>query len=55
MKNSFRLSAVISAPLERVYAAWLDSESHGAFSGGKASIQPRVGGKFTAWGGYISK
>jgi len=54
MKNSFKLSAVIPAPRKRVFDAWLDSKQHGAFTGGKASIQARVGGRFTAWDGYIS-
>jgi activator of HSP90 ATPase len=38
---------------ERVYRAWLDSAEHGAFSGGRAEIQADVGGRFTAWDGYI--
>jgi uncharacterized protein YndB with AHSA1/START domain len=38
---------------ERVYRAWLDSAEHGAISGGRAEIQATVGGRFTAWDGYI--
>jgi activator of HSP90 ATPase len=38
---------------ERVYHGWLDSEAHGAFSGGAARVDPQEGGKFTAWDGYI--
>lgn len=54
MKNSFWLSAVIPAPRKRVYDAWLDSKQHGAFTGAKARIQAKVGGRFTAHDGYIS-
>ena len=36
-----------------VYKAWLDSRAHGAFTGGAASIIPKVGAAFTAWDGYI--
>jgi activator of HSP90 ATPase len=35
------------------FKAWLDSRAHGAFTGSAASIEPRVGGAFTAWDGYI--
>jgi uncharacterized protein YndB with AHSA1/START domain len=38
---------------ERVYRAWLDSKEHRDFTGGEAEIDPRVGGQFTAWDGYI--
>lgn len=36
-----------------IYRAWLDSEAHGQFTGGAASVAPGVGGQFTAWDGYI--
>jgi activator of HSP90 ATPase len=32
----------------------MDSEKHAAVTGSAASINPKVGGKFTAWDGYIS-
>jgi uncharacterized protein YndB with AHSA1/START domain len=54
MRNSFRISAVIPAPRKRVYDAWLDSKEHGAFTGAKARVQAKVGGRFTAHDGYIS-
>jgi activator of HSP90 ATPase len=37
----------------RVIADWLDSEAHTAFTGADASIDPVVGGKHSAWSGYI--
>ncbi len=43
-----------SAPPERIYGAWLDGATHAAFTGGgKAEVDARVGGKFSAWNGYI--
>jgi activator of HSP90 ATPase len=38
---------------ERIYRAWLDSKEHGDFTGGEAEIDPQIGGRFTAWDGYI--
>jgi activator of HSP90 ATPase len=38
---------------ERLFSAWLDSEQHAAFTGSLAEIDPRAGGVFTAWEGYI--
>lgn len=32
----------------------MDAEKHSAFTGSKATCNPRVGGKFTVWDGYIS-
>jgi uncharacterized protein YndB with AHSA1/START domain len=53
MNNTFELSITLPASPQRLYTAWLDSKEHSAFTGGKAKIQPKVGGKFTAWDGYI--
>lgn len=49
----FEMSTVIPASPDRVYEAWLDSADHSAMTGGDAEIDPRVGGPFTAWDGYI--
>ena len=54
MKTSFKISTVLPVPRERLYKAWLSSKEHSAFTGGKARIQARVGGRFTAWDGYIT-
>ena len=35
------------------YEIIMDSEKHSLYTGGEALITPRVGGKFTAWDGYI--
>ena len=37
-----------------VYSAWLDSEAHGAMTGGEAQCSAEVGETFTAWDEYIS-
>jgi uncharacterized protein YndB with AHSA1/START domain len=36
-----------------LYAAWLDGERHGAFTGGTANVESHIGGRHTAWDGYI--
>lgn len=40
-------------PLE-VYEAYIDAEKHSEFTGAEATSDPKVGGEFTAWDGYIS-
>ena len=40
-------------PVE-IYDAFLNSRKHTAFTGAKATCERKVGGKFTAWDGYIS-
>ena len=54
MKNEFTVSTVLPAPPEKVFRSWLSSESHSAMTGSPARIEPRVGGAFKAWDGYIS-
>lgn len=54
MPDSLRLSATIPVKRKVLFAAWLDSRQHTAFTGGKARIDPHVGGKFSAWDGYIT-
>jgi activator of HSP90 ATPase len=45
---------LIEADLEDVYDAYVDPKKHAEFTGSPATGTPRVGGKFTAWDGYIS-
>jgi uncharacterized protein YndB with AHSA1/START domain len=52
--EALRASILIPAPPTTVYLAWLDSGEHSAMTGGVAKIDSSVGGKFTAWDGYIS-
>jgi activator of HSP90 ATPase len=45
---------VIPATPDEVYDAFMDPKKHSEITGSKATVSPRVGGKFTAWDGYIS-
>lgn len=54
MSNGFKMSTMVRAQPSAVYRAWLDPRTHAAFTGGGvATSEPRIGGAFTAWGGYI--
>ena len=52
--NGFVLVAEFPVSPTKLYRAWLSSKSHAAMSGSPANIDPRPGGKFEAWDGYIS-
>jgi activator of HSP90 ATPase len=54
MKKKFTVSALMPASPEKVFKAWLSTEGHTAMTGSPAKVTPRVGGSFTAWGGYIT-
>src|SRR5512135_3522693 len=53
MLEKIQLSTVLPTSPERLYRAWMDSAEHTAFTGSAATIDARVGGKFSAWDGYI--
>lgn len=42
-----------STPKE-IYDLYMDPKKHSAFTMGKVTIQPKPGGKFSAWGGGLS-
>lgn len=44
---------IVSATPEEVYEAFMDAKKHSEFTGSKATCDPKVGGEFTAWDGYI--
>jgi uncharacterized protein YndB with AHSA1/START domain len=50
----FEQSTILPATPNAVYDAWMSSAGHSAMTGGEAVIDPRVGGEFTAWDGYIA-
>ncbi len=54
MNNKFTVSTTLPAKAERIFRAWLSSEGHAAMTGSPAKVEPRVGGTFSAWEGYIS-
>ena len=51
--EELRLYTDLPVPPRAVFEAWLDSAKHTAFTGAEALIEPRVGGKHSAWSGYI--
>ena len=52
--DSFELTCKFPVKSDVVYAAWLNSELHSAFTGGLAAIQDEVNSRFTTWDGYIT-
>ncbi|HQY61609.1 MAG: SRPBCC domain-containing protein [Myxococcales bacterium] len=50
---ALRLTAELAAPPVRVFDAWMSGEGHAAFTGAGATVEARVGGRHTAWDGYI--
>ena len=51
--TTIKQTVVIPASPKEVYAAYVDPKKHGEFTGSKATGKPVVGGKYTAWDGYI--
>jgi activator of HSP90 ATPase len=46
-------SVTIHASAHDIYEAYMDSDKHYAFTGDDADISREVGGRFTAYSGYI--
>lgn len=54
MPDFFEIEAFVAAEPARVYKAWLDAREHTALTGGgEATVEPWVGGRFTAFDGYV--
>ncbi len=53
MATTIRQTVEFDAPPHVVFEALMDSKKHAAFTGSKASISRKVGGKISAWDGYI--
>jgi uncharacterized protein YndB with AHSA1/START domain len=52
--DTIELSRILPTTPERIFAAWLDAAEHSAMTGSPATIaSTEVGGRFTAWDGYI--
>ncbi|MCH7663032.1 MAG: SRPBCC domain-containing protein [Chloroflexi bacterium] len=51
--DTFEISVDLQVSAAALYDAWLSSAEHSAFTGSNAEIDASVGGKFTAWDGYI--
>jgi activator of HSP90 ATPase len=54
MTYGFTVSDRIPATPQAIYDAWMSSDRHSAMTGGRAEIDPRPGGAFQAWDGYIT-
>ncbi len=54
MANRFKVSVTLPVSPKQLYAAWLDSRQHSAFTGNPAKIDPKVGGSFQAFDDYIT-
>ena len=52
--TTIKQSVIIPADPEKVYEAFMNARIHSEFTGSKATCDPTVGGKFTAWDGYIT-
>jgi activator of HSP90 ATPase len=52
--RTIRQNTLIPATPVEVYDAFINARKHRAFTGAGATCGARVGGKFTAWDGYIS-
>jgi len=52
--ETIRQKVLIPAAPSEVYEAFIDAKKHSKFTGSKATIDPKVGGEFTAWDGYIT-
>jgi activator of HSP90 ATPase len=51
--KTIKQTELIPAKPVDVYEALMDAKRHTEFTGSKATSDPRVGGEFTAWDGYI--
>jgi activator of HSP90 ATPase len=52
--ESITMSATIPAAPKAIYDAWMTGKGHSAMTGSAATGAAKVGGKYTAWEGYIS-
>lgn len=51
--KTIRQAATFKASRHEVYEALMDSKRHSEFTGSKASISRKIGGKFTVWDGDL--
>jgi activator of HSP90 ATPase len=52
--KTIRQTVFLPAPPSEVYDTFLKAKKHASFTQSKATCDPRVGGRFTAYDGYIS-
>ena len=51
--ESFTTSRIIPTTPQHIYECWIDADNHSEMTGAGASSDPKIGGAFTAWDGYI--
>jgi uncharacterized protein YndB with AHSA1/START domain len=51
--RTIKQKVIIPVSPKEVYEAYVDAKIHSKFTGSKATGKAVVGGKFTAWAGYI--
>jgi uncharacterized protein YndB with AHSA1/START domain len=51
--GSIRQTVTLPGTPSQIYEALMTTRGHVAFTGAKARISGKIGGKFMAWGGYI--
>jgi activator of HSP90 ATPase len=54
MAKALRQTVTLHAPPNEVYDLLMNSKKHGAFTHAKAEISTKVGGRISAYDGYIS-
>ncbi len=52
--GTIRQSVFIDASPEEVYESYMNVKKHSLFTGAKATGSAKVGGRMTAWDGYIT-
>lgn len=52
--DTIELQVELPVSAKALYAAWLDSDQHTAFTGGVAEVTDLIDEYFEAWDGYIS-
>jgi len=52
-KSTIIQKVIVKASPKEVYEALIDPNKHSEFTGSKATGNPTIGTKFTAWDGYI--
>lgn len=53
MLDSLELSITLPVKASKIYKAWLSGKLHSQFTGSKATVNPKIGCRFTAWDWYI--
>lgn len=54
MPHTISLAAELAAPPAQIFDMYLDRRMHSAITGAPATVAPRAGAKFTAYGGALS-